>query len=182
MCRSIGLLEAIKYAYTNDLMNGVSDTAFSPDSTLNRAMLATILYRLEGEPAVKGRNTYADVAADTWYTDAVIWASENGIVTGYGEGKFGPTDNITREQMAVMLYRYAEYKKYDTTVAGMSVKEYADYEAISSGRLRRWLGPTRRASLPAAPLRPSSPAAQPPARKPLPSLCASWRARRQTNK
>ena len=128
-------LEAIKYAYTNDLMNGVSDTAFSPDSTLNRAMLATILYRLEGEPAVKGRNTYADVAADTWYTDAVIWASENGIVTGYGEGKFGPTDNITREQMAVMLYRYAEYKKYDTTVAGMSVKEYADYEAISEWAL-----------------------------------------------
>ena len=127
-------LEAIEYAYVNDLMSGTSATVFAPDATLNRAMLATILYRLEGKPAVQTKNTYTDVAAGTWYTDAVIWASENGIVTGYGNGKFGPTDNITREQMAVMLYRYAAYKNYDVTNAS-DLQGFIDMQSISAWAL-----------------------------------------------
>lgn len=75
-------LEAIGYVYTNDLMNGTGDTVFSPNSTLSRAMLAAVLYRLEGEPDSEAGNTYADVAAAAWYTDAVVWATEHGIVTG----------------------------------------------------------------------------------------------------
>ncbi|MGI6028807.1 MAG: S-layer homology domain-containing protein [Candidatus Heteroscillospira sp.] len=127
-------LEAIRYAYINDLMNGTGADEFSPDATLNRAMLATILYRLEGEPEVKAKNIYTDVASGTWYTDAVIWASENGIVDGYGNGKFGPTDNITREQMAAMLYRYAAYKTYDVTNAG-DLQGFIDMEDISAWAL-----------------------------------------------
>lgn len=127
-------LEAIQYVYKNDLMNGVSDTAFAPNKTLNRAMLATILYRMEGSPAVTAANPYSDVAADTWYADAVIWASENGIVNGYGSGKFGPTDNITREQLTAMLLRYSDYKEYDTD-ARNHLTSYTDAGAISAWAL-----------------------------------------------
>ena len=128
-------LEAIQYVYENKLMNGVGNNKFQPDGTLNRAMVATILYRMEGEPAVTGGSAFSDVASGEWYADAVAWASANGIVNGMGGGKFAPTTSITREQFVAMLHRYAEYKKYDTTAAGMSVKEYADYEAISGWAL-----------------------------------------------
>lgn len=127
-------LEAIQYVYEKDLMNGTSDTRFTPNGTLNRAMLATILYRMEGSPIVTAANPYSDVAADTWYTDAVIWASENGIVNGYGSGKFGPTDNITREQLAAMLLRYSDYKEYDTD-ARNHLTSYTDAGAISAWAL-----------------------------------------------
>lgn len=96
---------AVQYVHGRGLMNGTSDTIFSPDGTMNRAMLVTILYRLEGEPAVTAANAFRDVPADTWYTDAVIWADAHGIVEGVGSQQFAPVDNITREQMAVMLYR-----------------------------------------------------------------------------
>lgn len=127
-------LEAIQYVYEKDLMNGVSDAVFAPNKALNRAMLATILYRMEGSPIVTAANPYSDVAADTWYTDAVIWASENGIVNGYGSGKFGPTDNITREQLAAMLLRYSDYKEYDTD-ARNHLTSYTDAGAISAWAL-----------------------------------------------
>ena len=132
-------LEAVAYAYVNDLMTGVSDTGFAPNAALNRAMLVTILYRLDGEPAVKAGNAYSDVADGAWYADAVAWASENGIVTGYGDGSFGPADNITREQMAVMLYRYAAFKGYDVTAAS-DLKDFNDTGSISSWALEslRW--------------------------------------------
>ena len=95
-------------------------------------MIVTILYRQEGKPAVSGTSPFDDVAADQWYTDAVIWASENGIVSGYGDGKFGPTDDITREQFATILYRYAQYKGYDVSVGeDTNVLSYNDAFDVS---------------------------------------------------
>lgn len=123
-------LDGIQYAYDNDLMNGVGNDKFDPDGTLNRAMLITILYRLEGEPAVTAPNPFTDVASGQWYTNAVVWASENSIVNGYGGRLFGPTDNITREQMAAMLLRYSNYKKYDVTKAN-DLASYTDAADIS---------------------------------------------------
>lgn len=132
-------LDAIRFVYDQGLMTGTKETLFSPNKTLNRAMLATILYRMEGSPAVTGENPYTDVAAGTWYTDAVLWASEQGIVNGYGNGKFGPLNNITREQLAAMLLRYSDCKKYDTA-ARNDLTSYADADDISAWALEalRW--------------------------------------------
>lgn len=132
-------LDAIRFVYDQGLMTGTKETLFSPKKPLNRAMLATILYRMEGSPAVTGENPYTDVAAGTWYTDAVLWASEQGIVNGYGNGKFGPLNNITREQLAAMLLRYSDCKKYDTA-ARNDLTSYADADDISAWALEalRW--------------------------------------------
>ena len=113
--------EAIDYVIVNDLMNGEGDDIFAPLTNLNRGMMVTILYRLEGEPAVSGTSVFSDVAADEWYTDAVVWAAANGIVNGYGDGTFGPLDDITREQMVVILYRYSNYKGYDVSSDGILI-------------------------------------------------------------
>lgn len=107
--------EAVHYVYDQGLMAGTSEDTFAPELSTSRGMIVTILYRLEGSPAVTGGTTFTDVEANSWYTDAVAWASSQGIVSGYGEGKFGPTDPITREQMAAILCRYAGYKGVDTT-------------------------------------------------------------------
>ena len=108
--------DAVAYVNERGLMTGLNETTFGPAQTLARAQFAVILYRMEGEPDVSYRNVFPDVPDGIWYTDAIMWASENGIITGYtNTGKFGPADKITREQMAVMMYRYAQYKKYDTS-------------------------------------------------------------------
>ena len=107
--------EAVDYVVGKGLMLGIADDHFDPDGTTTRAMIVTILYRLEGKPTASGTSPFDDVAADQWYTDAVIWASENDIVSGYGGGKFGPMDDITREQFATILFRYAQYKGYDVS-------------------------------------------------------------------
>ncbi len=108
--------EAIRYAVNTKLFNGVSETEFKPNNVMNRGMLVSVLYRMEGSPFVSAKdNTFKDVAAGKYYTDAVIWASTNEIVNGTGEGVFSPTNNITREQMAAILYRYAQYKGFDTS-------------------------------------------------------------------
>ena len=99
--------DAVEFVSVNGLMNGISSTLFTPDGNLTRAQLAQILYNKEGKPAVSGSSAFVDVDPDTWYSDAVTWAAANGIVGGYGDGRFGPNDNITREQLAVMLWRYA---------------------------------------------------------------------------
>ena len=127
-------LDSIRKVYDLGLMTGTKATRFSPDTALNRAMLVTILYRLEGSPAVSSASVYTDVAAGTWYTDAVAWAAQHGITVGYGNGKFGPTDDITREQMATILYRYAQYKTYDTT-ASADLRGYTDAGSISGWAL-----------------------------------------------
>ena len=122
--------DAVRYAYDNGLINGVSDTAFAPASKLTRGMLVTLLYRMEKEPAAKGGNVFSDVEADSWYADAVAWSAANGLVEGYEDGAFRPDNAITREQMALILYRYAALKGYDTDAKGdMSV--FADGEQVS---------------------------------------------------
>lgn len=105
--------EDVDYVVLENLMNGVADNKFSPHNPTTRAMIVTILYRLENEPNVNNRIIFADVEDDKWYTDAIAWANEKNIVLGYGNDNFGPHDNITREQMVTILYRYAKYKKYN---------------------------------------------------------------------
>ena len=107
--------DAVQYVYEEGLMGGTGNNRFSPDLTTSRAMIVTILYRLEGSPAVTGGMSFADVSDGQWYSDGVAWASANGIVTGYGDGRFGPNDPITREQMAAILYRYAGFAGQSTT-------------------------------------------------------------------
>lgn len=124
-------LDYIRYAYENDLMSGTGDAAFTPDGTLTRAMLATILYGMEDGPAVTAANAFTDVPDGAWYTDAVLWANENGIVSGYGGGKFGPQDPVTREQMTAMLYRYAQSKGEGFQGAWAFRLDYADGSDLS---------------------------------------------------
>ena len=124
------------YVSENNLMNGIpnaeGETCFEPDASTSRAMVVTILYRMSGCPEVSEANNFSDVENDSWYTDAVIWASENGIVTGYaGTDQFGTNDPITREQMAVMMYRYAQYNGKDTT-ASASLDSFTDCEQVHS--------------------------------------------------
>ncbi len=120
---------AVQYVYGNGMMSGTAPDLFSPNVTTTRGMIVTILYRLEGRPAVSAA-PFRDVPASQYYAGAVAWASENGIVSGYGDGLFGPEDTITREQMASILYRYADYKGYDMSgSADLSV--YVDAGKIS---------------------------------------------------
>ena len=106
----------VMFVYENGLMLGTSKTLFSPHGTATRGMMATILWRMEGSPAPKGKNSFTDVEDGKWYADAITWTAENGIFAGYGKDKFGPDDPITREQLAAIFYRYADYKGYDLTV------------------------------------------------------------------
>ncbi len=113
---------AAAYAYNNGLFAGTTNTTFAPDVTMTRAMLVSVLWRLAGEPAPKGTNTFDDVPDGTWYTDAVTWAAENGVVAGIGNGRFDPSGAVTREQTAVILFNYAQSKGYDVSArADLSV-------------------------------------------------------------
>ena len=107
--------DAVTYAYENGLMDGVGAGLFAPNSETTRAQLVTILYRLSGQPAPSGDSGFSDVETGTWYTDAVAWAAQNGIVNGVSDTQFAPGDDITREQLAVILYRYATYQGYDVS-------------------------------------------------------------------
>ena len=122
--------EAVDYALDNGLMSGVSDREFAPGSTLTRAMVAQMLYSLEGKPAA-GSADFADVAEGAWYADAISWAAGEGIVSGYGD-TFGPNDPITREQLAAILYRYAQNEGYKTSQSGKGTEGYLDASSISS--------------------------------------------------
>lgn len=105
--------DSISYMTGNGYMNGTSSTAFSPDAPMSRAMLAAVLYRIDGQPQVTGIIGFRDVQAGVWYSDAVLWASRNQIISGYDSEQFGMDDNVTREQIAAALYRYAQHKGYD---------------------------------------------------------------------
>lgn len=107
--------DAIESVYADGLMNGMSATTFEPETTMTRAMLVTVLYRMAGEPSVTGTVPYSDVLENFWYTDAIVWATENGIVEGIGKGLFDPDSGVTREQMAAIFYRYAEFVGFDTS-------------------------------------------------------------------
>ena len=108
----------VMFVYENGLMLGASKALFSAHGTATRGMMATILWRMEGSPVPKGKNSFTDVEAGKWYADAITWTAENSIFAGYGKDKFGPDDPITREQLAAIFYRYADYKGYDLTVKG----------------------------------------------------------------
>lgn len=123
--------EAVSYAVENGLMSGMSEDIFAPNTPLTREMLAVVLYNVEGQPESTEADTFTDVKGDMWYTDAILWANENGIVAGYDNGAYGVGDLITREQFATILYRYAQFKGYDTTQGGMAVREFSDYVNIS---------------------------------------------------
>ena len=97
--------DAAVYCRDNGLMSGTSSTTFSPNTPMTRAMLATVLHRLAGSPAVSGTDSFTDTADNQWYSDAVVWAAQNGIVSGYGGGLFGINDPVTREQIATILWR-----------------------------------------------------------------------------
>ena len=120
----------VMFVYENGLMLGTSKTLFSPHGTATRGMMATILWRMEGSPAPKGKNSFTDVEAGKWYADAITWTAENGIFAGYGKDKFGPDDPITREQLAAIFYRYADYKGYNLTVKG-NLDKFKDADKIT---------------------------------------------------
>ena len=122
--------EAVEYVYENGMMNGTSDTAFSPNATTTRAMIVTILHRLENEPSASA-SSFTDVVAGSYYENAVNWAAANGIVNGVSETSFAPNTAITREQMAAILYRYAQFKGYDVT-ASNDLSSYTDASQISA--------------------------------------------------
>ena len=121
--------DAVEYAFVNGLLNGTARGVFEPESTLTRAMVATVLYRAAGEPAVNGTTSLTDVAADQWYTNAVIWAQENGIVNGYEDNTFRPDNSITREEMAVMLARFAKHNGAEITAE--STPDFSDANTVS---------------------------------------------------
>ena len=150
--------------YQEGLMGGTSATTFSPSIPASRAMLVTILYRMEGEPAVMAPTSFPDVKAK-WCAPAIAWAAEHGIVLGYADGTFGPDDEVTREQVAAILFRYAQYKGWDTTARG-DLSPYSDSgkvhkyarepmawavgSGLIGGRTQDWLAPretTTRAEL-----------------------------------
>ena len=120
----------VMFVYENGLMLGTSKPLFSPHGTVMRGMMATILWRMEGSPVPKGKNSFTDVEAGKWYADAITWTAENGIFAGYGKDKFGPDDPITREQLAAIFYRYADYKGYDLTVKG-DLDKFKDADKIT---------------------------------------------------
>lgn len=120
----------VVYAYQNELMDGVSDSRFAPEEKASRAMLVTILYRLAGKPAVSSVSSFSDVANGMWYSDAVIWAAENGIVNGFDDGTFRPLETVTREQMALILYQYAAFAGSDVTATG-SLSAFTDAADVS---------------------------------------------------
>ena len=122
----------VRYVYETGLMNGTANRIFAPSVSTTRAMIVTILWRLEGSPVVNFAMRFRDVVQNAWYSEAVRWAAANGIVTGYSENAFGPNDNITREQLAAILHRYANYKGYDVSVGeDTNILSFDDVQTIS---------------------------------------------------
>ena len=122
--------DAVKYAFNNDLMLGTTDTTFEPGMTASRGMIVTMLYRLEKEPTAAAKADFPDVLEDAWYTEAVHWGNEAGVVTGYSDGRYAPDDMITREQLVVILYRYAKLKGCDMS-ARADLSKYTDVDQVS---------------------------------------------------
>ena len=123
--------DAVAYVYENNIMAGTDETTFEPTMELDRAMAAQLFYNLEGKPAVTGDSTFTDVTSGHWAVDAITWAAQNDIVAGIGGGLYDPDSNVTREQFAVMLYKYARFKGYDLTAAG-DLTQFPDAGSISS--------------------------------------------------
>ena len=124
--------DSVKFMNGNGLIQGTSGSTYSPYTTTTRGMIVTILYRLDGAPATYNSNPFYDVSANAYYANAVNWASQAGIVAGYGDGSFHPNDPITRQQMAAILYRYAIYKGYYTANQSNLSTQFSDYNQIST--------------------------------------------------
>ncbi len=129
----------IEWAYAKGYFAGTSSTTFSPDAPVNRGMLVSLLYRIEGSPAV-GSSSFTDVPSKAYYANAVAWGESVKVVSGVEPGKFAPSQNITREQVAAMLYRYAQYKGYDTSAQG-NLSQFKDVDRISNfaGTAMNWV-------------------------------------------
>lgn len=121
----------VAFVYENGLFSGTDSRSFSPNASMTRAMLVTVLYRLEGEPTVTGRSSFTDVRSGAYYEKAVIWAAANGIVTGTDSTSFSPGAKVTREQLAAILYRYAQYRKLDTD-ASAKLNSFTDADSVSA--------------------------------------------------
>ena len=119
----------VLYCYENEIMLGTSDDEFTPYGNTTRAMIVTVLWRMEGEPVVNSINMFTDVENDTWYSYAVVWAGANGIVNGYGDGRFGSNDTITREQLAAIIARYARFLGCE--MPAEETADYDDFDAVS---------------------------------------------------
>ena len=124
--------EDVKYVYDEGLMNGTGKTKFSPNADLTRAMVVTILYRIENEPVAGKADMFGDVSGGQWYTSAVAWAAGNGIVNGYSNGNFGPNDPITREQLATILYRYTKFKSGNVETSRDYLNSFSDAGQVSA--------------------------------------------------
>lgn len=121
----------VAFVYKNGLLSGTDSRSFSPNASMTRAMLVTVLYRLEGEPTVTGRSSFTDVRSGAYYEKSVIWAAANGIVTGTDSTSFSPDAKVTREQLAAILYRYAQYRKLDTD-ASAKLNSFTDADSVSA--------------------------------------------------
>ena len=121
----------VAFVYKNGLFSGTDSRSFSPNASMTRAMLVTVLYRLEGEPTVTGRSSFTDVRSGAYYEKAVIWAAANGIVTGTDSTSFSPDAKVTREQLAAILFRYAQYRKLDTD-ASAKLNSFTDADSVSA--------------------------------------------------
>ncbi len=124
--------DGIVYAYGNSLFSGKSHNVFSPNGLMTRAQVMTVLYRLAGSPETTGETGFKDVSSDQYYAPAVAWAVKNEIASGYNKNTFQPNHPVTREQLATFLYNYAKVMNLDTTAGGMAIREYTDYDQISS--------------------------------------------------
>ena len=122
----------VEYVYEKGIMDGIDKHTFAPDANLTRGMLVTILYRIEGEPVTRGSTDFTDVELGRWYTKAVAWAASKDIVNGYGGGKFGPNDPVTREQLTTILYRYTAYKGESTAAFSGNLNRFKDAASVSN--------------------------------------------------
>ena len=129
--RSDWFYDDVRYVYENGIMDGTGAYRFAPNAQLTRAMIVTILYRMDGSPSVSGSSDFTDVAAGKWFAKAVAWAAANGIVNGYGSGRFGPNDPVTREQLAAILYRYTAYRKAAAASNGDNLASFSDLGTVS---------------------------------------------------
>lgn len=124
--------ENVMYVTQNGFFNGLTDTTFAPNTNITRAMFVTVLYRAENEPKVSGETTFEDVDTTAYYAKAVVWGQQNGIIKGYSETEFAPDENITREEIATIMHRYAQYKGYDVSVGeNTNILSYDDFNSIS---------------------------------------------------
>ena len=132
--------DGVHYCLENGLMAGTGATTFAPDADTSRAMIVTILWRLEGSPVVDYLMDYADVPGDAWYAGAVRWATAEGVAGGYGAGRFGPEDAVTREQFAAILYRYEQSKGDGVLETQMFFLDYSDVDQVSEWAVEamRW--------------------------------------------